>query len=50
MGSRVHDLEISAQSEVANQVAKSSKLRKFRDVSRILGVQIVWHFVLVLSA
>ncbi len=50
MGSRVRGLENVAQSEVANQVAKSSKLRKFRDVSRIFGVQIVWQFILVLSA
>jgi hypothetical protein len=50
VGSRVHDLENVAQSEVANRVAKSSKLRKFRDVSRIFGMQMVWHFVLVLSA
>jgi hypothetical protein len=50
MGSRIRDLDFWIQSEVANQVAKSSKLRKFRDASRIFGVQIIWHFVLVLSA
>jgi len=44
MGLRIRNFENSAQSEVANQVAKSSQLRKFRDVSRNFGDQIIWHF------